>query len=73
VIFDLTVLLLTIAGVVRMQGGGRLGSILATQGIAYFVLTAAAYLAVTILCFLQLSPVMSLVGAIPSSAVSSQA
>jgi len=56
-----------------MQGGGRLGSILATQGIAYFVLTAAAYLAVTILCFLQLSPVMSLVGAIPSSAVSSQA
>jgi len=53
-----------------MQGGSRLGSVLMSQGVAYFAMAAAAYLVVTILCFMQLSPIMSLIGSIPSSAVS---
>lgn len=52
-----------------MQGGSRLGSILMSQGIAYFSLTAIAYLIVAVLCLLQLSSLMSAIGAVPSSAI----
>lgn len=69
VIFDFLVLILTTVGIIRMQGGSRLASLLFSQGLFYFAIVSAANLTVCILCLLQLSPLMSLIGAVPSSAV----
>lgn len=67
--FDFTVLALTVIGVRRMENT-RIGEILIDHGIIYFVLTAFANLVVTVLTILQLSPVMTTLGASPASGVS---
>lgn len=42
VVFDLLILLLTTIGIIKMQGGSRLASLLFSQGLFYFAVTAAA-------------------------------
>lgn len=69
VAYDFLVLILTVVGVIRLQGSSRLGSILMSQGVAYFSMTAIAYLIVAVLCLMQLSPIMTQIGAVPSSAI----
>jgi len=69
IVFDFTVLILTIVGVRRM-GGPRIGAILVNHGLIYFFISTAANLVVCILTLLRLSPLMSLVAAVPSSCVS---
>ncbi|ETS64737.1 hypothetical protein PaG_00691 [Moesziomyces aphidis] len=70
IVFDMVVMLLTVAGVVRMNGGSRIGAVLVNQGIQYFVLTALINALVTGLTLADLNPVMSLIGAIPSATIS---
>ncbi|CAO1624519.1 unnamed protein product [Parajaminaea phylloscopi] len=71
IVFDAFVLILTIVGVVRMSrnGGTRIGALIVDQGLFYFIATFLANLLVTVFTLLQLSPMMSLFWAIPSSAV----
>lgn len=69
VFVDALVLILTTVGVVRM-GTSRIGEILVGQGIVYFVIVTVANLIVAILTVMQLSPLISLIGAVPSSAIS---
>lgn len=67
--FDFIVMLLTIVGVVRMNGGSRIGQVLVKQGIQYFLLTFLINSLVAGLTLANLNPVMSLIGAIPSATV----
>lgn len=67
--YDFTVLALTVIGVRRLEST-RIGEILIDHGVIYFVLTALANLVVTVLTILQLSPIMSTIGAAPASCVS---
>lgn len=69
IVFDLLVLVLTTVGIVRMNGESRIGDILIKHGVIYFILTFAANIVITVLTALQLSPNMSLLMAIPQSAV----
>lgn len=69
IVFDLLVLVLTTVGILRMHGESRIGEILINHGLIYFVLTFAANIVITILTALQISPQMSLLTAIPQSAV----
>ncbi|KDQ11845.1 hypothetical protein BOTBODRAFT_135261 [Botryobasidium botryosum FD-172 SS1] len=69
IVFDFTVLVLTIIGVRRM-GRPRIGAILVNHGLIYFFISMASNLIVCVLTLLRLSPLMSLVGAVPSSCVS---
>ncbi|KDQ18748.1 hypothetical protein BOTBODRAFT_29127 [Botryobasidium botryosum FD-172 SS1] len=66
IVFDLTVLILTIIGVAR-TGGSHIGDILIKHGLIYFIITTSANLVVTVLTILQLSPVMSTIAATPAS------
>lgn len=67
--FDLVVMILTVVGIVRMSGGSRIGAVLIKQGIQYFVATFLINSLVAGLTLANLNPVMSLIGAIPSSTV----
>ncbi|PWN46971.1 hypothetical protein IE53DRAFT_390889 [Violaceomyces palustris] len=69
IVYDLTVMVLTVIGVVRMNGGSRIGDVLIKQGILYFVATFVINGLVTGLTLAQLNPVMSLCGAIPAATV----
>lgn len=69
VFVDALVFLLTLVGTIRM-GTSRIGEILVGQGLIYFILVLLPNVAVAILTGLRLSPVMSLIGAIPSSSIS---
>ncbi|EPQ28674.1 uncharacterized protein PFL1_03977 [Pseudozyma flocculosa PF-1] len=69
IVFDLCVMLLTVVGVLRMNGSSHIGSVLIQQGILYFVATFLINALVTGLTLAQLNPVMSLIGAIPASTV----
>lgn len=69
IVFDFTVLILTVVGVRRM-GGSRIGETLIDHGIIYFLLTTTVNLVVCILTIFQLSPVMSTIAAPPASCVS---
>ena len=67
--FDLFVLILTVVGVLKMNGGSRIGTVLVEQGILYFVATFIINALVTGLTLANLNPVMSLIGAIPAATV----
>lgn len=71
ILFDLFVLILTVAGVFRMSTNGRtrIGALLVQQGLFYFLATFAANLLPAVITILQLSPYMSLYFAVPSSFV----
>lgn len=60
IVFDAVVLILTTIGIMQMNGGSRIGTILIRQGILYFVLTFMANLSVTVCTLLQLSATMAL-------------
>ena len=69
--FDLTVMVLTIVGIMRMQSEGtRLGQLLLSQGIVYFFATFVVNVIVCAFCLARLNPILSLAGAVPSSLVS---
>ncbi|KAN0062473.1 hypothetical protein ACQY0O_005004 [Thecaphora frezii] len=67
--YDLVVLLLTVGGLMRFKGGPWIGRLLIEQGILYFVATLLANMFVTGFTLANLSPTMSLIGAVPSSTV----
>ncbi|KAN0061722.1 hypothetical protein ACQY0O_005714 [Thecaphora frezii] len=69
IVYDLLVMLLTVVGVLRMNGNSRIGTLLIQQGIFYFLATFAINAMVTGLTLAQLNPVMSLIGAIPAATV----
>jgi len=70
VIFDFFILLTTTVGVIRIRGTSRLGSLLFSQGIFYFSLVSAVNLVTLVVVLLQLSPLMSIAGAVPSAGIS---
>ncbi|EPQ28493.1 uncharacterized protein PFL1_03796 [Pseudozyma flocculosa PF-1] len=67
--YDLVVLLLTVFGLMSFKGGPWIGQLLIEQGILYFAATLLANMVVTALTLANLSPSMSLAGAVPSSLV----
>jgi hypothetical protein len=69
ILFDATVLGLTTVGIARMAGTSKLGMALIQQGFIYFFLTFLANLIIAIFTLLQLSPSMSLLVAVPQSAI----
>lgn len=69
IVFDAVILGLTIFGIVRMNGTSHIGKVLIRQGIAYFLLTFAANIIITVLTALKLSPLMSLFFAVPQATV----
>lgn len=69
IVFDFLVMLLTVVGVIRMNGGSRIGAVLVKQGIQYFAATFIANSLVAGLTLANLNPVMSLCLAIPSATV----
>ncbi|CAD6902320.1 unnamed protein product [Tilletia controversa] len=71
ILFDLTVLMLTVYGVYRLEGSTtKIGHILIRQGIIYFILTCVVNALITGFTIAQLNPVMSLFLAVPVSAIS---
>lgn len=72
VIFDFFVLMMTVVGILKIRGSTRLGAILFSQGVFYFTITAAVNLTICVIVLMQLSPLMSIAGAIPSCAVSGE-
>ncbi|EST05495.1 hypothetical protein PSEUBRA_005177 [Kalmanozyma brasiliensis GHG001] len=69
IVFDFVVMLLTVVGVVRMNSGSRIGTILVKQGFQYFLATFLINSLVAGLTLANLNPVMSLICAIPSATV----
>ncbi|KAE8222489.1 hypothetical protein CF319_g4322 [Tilletia indica] len=68
--FDLTALLLTVYGVFRLEGSStKIGHILIKQGIVYFIVTCVVNALITGFTIAQLNPVMSLILAVPTSAI----
>ncbi len=68
--YDFMVLALTVGGIYSMQSSQtHLGNLLLSQGIIYFLATFVANAVVCGLCLARLNPIMSLVGAVPSSFV----
>lgn len=67
IIFDLAVLCLTTYGIFRMNGSSHIGRVLIRQGLVYFIVTLVANLVITIMTTLKLSPLMSLLFAVPQS------
>ncbi|KAL9934954.1 hypothetical protein V8E36_006030 [Tilletia maclaganii] len=71
IVFDFVVLCLTALGVYRLEGSTtKIGGMLLRQGIFYFVLTLFANCLVASFTLAQLNPVMSLMLAVPTSAIS---
>ncbi|KAJ9479065.1 hypothetical protein PHBOTO_002554 [Pseudozyma hubeiensis] len=69
IVFDFVVMALTIIGVVRMNSGSRIGTVLVQQGLQYFLATFLINALVAGLTLANLNPVMSLICAIPSATV----
>lgn len=69
IVFDATVLLLTTYGIASMTGTSQLGLKSIHQGIVYFFLTFLANLIIAIFTLLNPSPSMSLLVAVPQSAI----
>lgn len=71
ILYDALVLGLTIFGVVRMSRNGPipLGTVLVRQGIFYFLATFFANLLVLVCTALRVSPLLSLLFAVPSATV----
>ncbi|TKY85818.1 hypothetical protein EX895_005359 [Sporisorium graminicola] len=69
IIYDFVVMALTVVGVIRMNGGSRIGAVLVKQGFQYFLATFLINSLVAGLTLANLNPVMSLVCAIPSATV----
>ncbi|SNX84427.1 uncharacterized protein MEPE_03136 [Melanopsichium pennsylvanicum] len=69
IVFDFVVMMMTIVGVIRMNGGSRIGQVLVKQGLQYFLATFLINALVAGLTLANLNPVMSLIGAIPSATV----
>ncbi|KAK0559144.1 hypothetical protein OC861_006734, partial [Tilletia horrida] len=69
-VFDFVVLMLTVYGVIRLEGSDtKIGYTLIRQGIFYFVVTFVVNALITGFTIAQLNPVMSLILAIPTSAI----
>ncbi|CAD6884269.1 unnamed protein product [Tilletia controversa] len=74
IIFDLTVLMMTVYGVARIEGSAtKIGQTLVRQGIVYFIVTCAANALITAFTIAQLNPVMSLFLAVPVAGVTTVA
>ncbi|SJX62927.1 uncharacterized protein SRS1_13753 [Sporisorium reilianum f. sp. reilianum] len=69
IVYDFVVMALTVVGVVRMNGGSRIGAVLVKQGLQYFLATLLINSLVAGLTLANLNPVMSLICAIPSATV----
>jgi hypothetical protein len=69
IIFDFVVLVLTTFGIMRMNPTSQIGEILIQHGLIYFIFTFCANMVITVLTILQLSPLMSLLGAVPQATV----
>lgn len=69
IVYDFVVMALTVVGVVRMNGGSRIGAVLVKQGFQYFLATFLSNSLVAGLTLANLNPVMSLICAIPSATV----
>ncbi|PWN17811.1 hypothetical protein BCV69DRAFT_235155, partial [Microstroma glucosiphilum] len=72
ILYDLTVLLLTVGGVVKMTRGGssRIGTVLIEQGALYFLAVFVVNLPILVLTAAQTGPLLSIFFAVPSAAVS---
>ncbi|CAD6904545.1 unnamed protein product [Tilletia controversa] len=70
IIFDLTVLILTVYGIARLEGSTtKIGQTLVKQGIVYFVVTCVVNAVITGFTIAHLNPIMSLILAVPTAAV----
>ncbi|KAK0556995.1 hypothetical protein OC844_005712 [Tilletia horrida] len=70
VTFDFLVLVLTVIGVYRLEGSTtKIGYILIRQGIVYFIATFVVNALIAGFTIAQLNPVMSLILAVPTSAI----
>ena len=69
IVFDFVVMAFTVVGVIRMNGGSRIGAILVKQGFQYFLATFIINSLVAGLTLANLNPVMSLICAIPSATI----
>ncbi|CAD6978723.1 unnamed protein product [Tilletia controversa] len=71
ILFDLTVLMLTVYGVYRLEGTTtKIGHVLIKQGITYFIVTCLVNALITGFTIAHLNPIMSLFLAVPVSAIS---
>ncbi len=59
---------MTVFGVLRMNTSSRIGDVLISQGILYFLASLVVNAVVTGLTLAQLNPVMSVIAAIPRAA-----
>lgn len=66
IVYDLTVMILTIVGVLRMKASSRIGSILMRQGIQYFAITVLVNSVAAALTLADLNTLISIIGGIPS-------
>ncbi|CAD6918466.1 unnamed protein product [Tilletia controversa] len=70
IVFDLTVLMMTVYGVIRIEGSAtRIGQTLTRHGIVYFIVTCVANALITGFTIAHLNPIMSLMLAVPVAAV----
>lgn len=69
-VFDILVTILTVAGVMRMTGGSRIGKVLVEQGFIYLMITLIFNVLLVGLTLARLNPVMSTIMAIPALTVS---
>lgn len=69
IVYDFIVMTLTVVGVIRMNGGSRIGAVLVKQGSQYFLATFLIDSLVAGLTLANFNPVMSLICAIPSATV----
>lgn len=69
IVYDLLVMSLTIAGVLRMKVNSRVGTILMRQGVQYFAISAIASGVTAGLTLADLNPLVSIIGGVPSCAV----
>ncbi|KDQ09992.1 hypothetical protein BOTBODRAFT_178546 [Botryobasidium botryosum FD-172 SS1] len=68
--FDLTVLVLSITGLLLSPGHSTLWKLLFTDGIVYFVVSFTAYLFPVVFAYLNLNSAMDIICAIPASVCS---
>ncbi|CAD6925649.1 unnamed protein product [Tilletia controversa] len=70
IVFDLTVLMLTVYGVMRIEGfTTKIGQTLTSQGIVYFVVTCVVNALITGFTIAQLNPIMCLIVSMPCSGI----
>ncbi|KDQ09991.1 hypothetical protein BOTBODRAFT_36610 [Botryobasidium botryosum FD-172 SS1] len=69
-LFDLTVLLLSIAGLLLSPARSGLWGLLFTDGVIYFIASFTAYLFPVVFAYLNLNPAMNIICPVPASVCS---